>query len=97
MGSWIIVATFIITAAYLIIRGRNFSALPLLGSLATAMLLCFFGLLFSAASNALLAKIGAPLHNAVGQSLLVTLGVALGLTARHYWQRGAPSTRVPPE
>lgn len=95
MGSWIIVATFVATALYLIIRGRNFSPLPLLSSVATAMLLCFFGLLFTAATNALLAQISAPIENPIGQALLVCLGVLLGLVARHFWKRQAPSRSTP--
>tara|TARA_R110002094_G_scaffold28945_7_gene42013 strand:- start:825 stop:1154 length:330 start_codon:yes stop_codon:yes gene_type:complete len=91
MGSWIIVATFIATALYLIIRSRNFNLLPLLASVATAILLCFFGLLFIAVINALLAKISSPVEDPTGQALLVSLGVLLGLTTRHYWKQWVAS------
>lgn len=87
MGSWIIVATFVATTLYLIVQDRNFSLLPLLSCAATAMLLCFFGLLFTAATKTLLAQINAPIENSIAQALLVTLGVLLGLGARHFWNQ----------
>ncbi|MFT5722756.1 MAG: hypothetical protein ACI9W6_003092 [Motiliproteus sp.] len=95
MGSWIIVATFVVTALYLMIEDRDFSPLPLLSKVATAMLLCFFGLLFTAATAALLVQISAPLEQPIGQALLVSLGALLGLGARHFWKRQTPSRSRP--
>ncbi len=86
MASWIIVATFVVTAIYLIVHSRNFSGLPLVSSIATAMLMCFFGLLFTAAINALFSKLGWQIQNPIILGGLIPLGVILGLLIRHRWK-----------
>lgn len=87
MASWIIVATFVFTAIYLIIKDRNFSGLPLVSSIATAVLMCFFGMLFSAATKALLARIDWPIDNPLVLSGLIPVGVLLGLFTRQRWKK----------
>ncbi|MEH6650244.1 MAG: hypothetical protein V7707_09495 [Motiliproteus sp.] len=87
MASWIIVATFVVTAIYLIIKDRNFSGLPLVSSIATALLMCFFGMLFSAATKALLAQVGWPIDNPLVLGGLIPFGVILGLLVRQRWKK----------
>lgn len=87
MASWIIVATFIAAALYLITHSRTFSGLPLVASIATAMLMCFFGLLFSAAASALFNQLDWPIRHPLAQSGLIPLGVLLGLWIRHRWKK----------
>ena len=87
MASWIIVVTFIVTAIYLISKDRNFSGLPLVSSIGTALLMCFFGMLFSAVIKALLTQIGWPIDNPLVLSGLIPLGVVLGLLVRQRWKK----------
>ncbi|MEH6471938.1 MAG: hypothetical protein V7752_11860 [Halopseudomonas sp.] len=91
MASWIIVAAFVATAIYLIVRSRNFSPLPMVSSIGTAMILCFFGFLFAAASNALLKQISSPIDDPFGQALMVVIGISLGLLIRHRWKQSSPA------
>lgn len=87
MASWLIVAIFLATAGYLINRNRNFQPLALIASFGTAMILCFFGFLFTAVVSALLAKLGSPIETPIFQALLVGVGVLLGLVIRHRWKQ----------
>lgn len=87
MASWIIVLTFVATLVYLINSNRDFAPLALVASAATAMILCLFGLLFTAASNALLGQFGNPISAELPQAIMVSVGVMLGVLIRHYWKR----------
>lgn len=87
MASWIIVLTFIATLGYLVNANRNFAPLGLASSAATAMILCFFGLLFSAASSALLTLFDTTLTTELPQALLVCFGVLIGILIRRRWKK----------
>ncbi len=87
MASWIIVATFVVTTIYLIVASRNFSGLPLVSSIATAMLMCFFGLLFAAATSALFNQIGWQITSPIVLGALIPVGVLLGILIRQRWTK----------
>ncbi|WP_421862017.1 hypothetical protein [Motiliproteus sp.] len=87
MASWLIVGVFLATVVYLINCNRNFQPLALVASVGTAMILCFFGFLFTGVINALLQQFGTPIETPLVQSLLVAVGVVIGLLIRHRWKR----------
>ncbi len=87
MGSWIITITFFVTSAYLIYEGKQYRPLNLISSMATALIMCFCGLLFAGASSYALAEAGASLENEIVLGLLVSTGVLLSLMIRHLWYR----------
>jgi len=87
MGSWIITFTFIFTCLYLTYEGRKFHPLNLLSYTATALMMCFSGLLFSAVISYLSAQTGTPLQNDILLGLLVLIGVVISLLVRHGWNR----------
>ena len=86
-GSWIIAITFIVTCAYLIYEGKQYQPLSLLGSMATALMMCFGGLLFTGIASYTASVAGSTLSNDILLGLLVSVGVFLGMLVRHRWNR----------
>lgn len=86
MGSWIISLTFLATSGYLIYEDRSFKGLALAGCVATAMVLCFAGLLFTGVVTYSLAWLGDPIEHEVVLGLLVSLGVLVSLGIRRLWK-----------
>ncbi|OMH38201.1 hypothetical protein [Motiliproteus sp. MSK22-1] len=87
IGSWIIAITFAITCAYLIYEGKRYQPLSLLGYLATALMMCFSGLLFTGAASYAVSITGSSLNNEILLGLLVSVGVFLAMLVRHRWNR----------
>ncbi len=87
MGSWIITLTYFLTSAYLIYEGKRYQPLNLVGCMATALILCFCGLLFTGALSYAVAEMGAALENEIVLGVMVSIGVVLSLLVRHFWNR----------
>ncbi len=89
MGSWIIILTSFTTGIYLIFEGKSYKVLNLASAFATALMMCFGGLLFTGVAKYLIDELGAELTNEIILGALVPIGAALCMTLRHFWNRSA--------
>ncbi len=87
MGSWIIVATYLTTAAYLLYEAKNLNALQVASSFMTALILTFCGLIFSALVITSASALGITLENKLLLASLIIPGVIISALIRHVWNR----------
>ncbi len=87
MGSWIIVATYLTTVAYLLHEAKGRDALQVVSSFMTALILTFCGLIFSALVMSTASALGITLENKLLLASLIIPGAIISALIRHAWNR----------